>query len=440
MMDMRLNELSVGYSELRVIESGQRMEKNDTLKEKYRSFRREPIKENCIVFESLWGRSYSCSPAAFYEFIIDNHPEFECVWFLNDTDTTIKGNAKKVEKKSEEYYHYLATAKYFVFNANLPVSFVKRNDQVVIQTMHGTPFKSFGLDVKEEMPTEKEELRVIKRAAAWDYLVAQGEFTKSMVWRWFRYRGTVLKTGYPRTDRLFNPDEKAAIRLREYLRIPAEKKIILYAPTWRELDRFDMKLDIEAMRNAFSEDYVLLIRPHYFTADLYRVPEDGSFVFDAGRVSTIEDLFQITDILITDYSSVMFDFALTGKQMIFFAYDLKEYTENTRGSYFDISKEAPGTLAQTTEEVIDAIRDADAHSVINSERIKSFCDKYLTYENGNSSEMIYETVFVKKMQNILPVLRKLYYRLARKVLPQSVYSNMKEQSFRRALKNGQHAD
>lgn len=409
------------------------MSNNDSLKEKYRSFRSEPIKENCIAFESLWGRSYSCSPAAFYEFVIENHPEYECVWFLNDVDTPIKGNAKKVEKKSEEYYHYLATAKYFVFNANLPVSFVKRRDQVVIQTMHGTPFKSFGLDVKEEMPTEKEELRVVKRAAAWDYLVAQGEFTKSMAWRWFRYKGTVLKTGYPRTDRLYSPDEKATLSLRESLGIPTEKKVILYAPTWRDMDRFDMKLDIEAMREALSEDYVLLVRPHYFVAGFYEVPEDGRFVFDGGKISTIEDLFPITDILITDYSSVMFDFALTGKPMIFYAYDLKEYTENTRGSYFDISTEAPGVLAQTMEEVVDAIRNIDEYYAVNGERIGSFCDKYLTYENGNSSEMIYDTVFVRKKQDIGPVVRKKYLALLKKLLPRNKYSEMMERSYRKAL-------
>jgi len=398
----------------------------------------EPIKENCIVFESLWGRSYSCSPAAFYEFIIENHPEYECVWFLNDIETPIKGGAKKVEKQSEDYYHYLATAKYFVFNANLPVSFVKRRGQVVIQTMHGTPFKSFGLDVKDEMPTEKEKLRVVKRAAAWDYIVAQGEFTKNMVWRWFRYKGTVLKTGYPRTDRLYSLDVKKAQTLRETLGIPAEKRVILYAPTWRDLKKFDMELDIEAMRKELSEDYALLIRPHYFVKDFYQVPEDGKFVFDAGKVSTIEDLFPVTDILITDYSSVMFDFALTGKQMIFFAYDLKEYTENTRGSYFDISKEAPGLLAETTKEVIDAIKNADKHSSVNEERVKAFSNKYLTYENGKSSELIYETVFVRNKQDLFPVLRKMYLRIAKKILPQSTYSEMMDKSFRRSLKSRRH--
>ena len=193
----------------------------------YREYRKEKIKENCIVFESLWGRSYSCNPAAFYEYICENHPEYECVWFLNDIETPVPGNAKKVLKKSEEYYHYLATAKYFVYNANFPYSFKKRDGQVVIQTMHGTPFKTFGLDVKEEMATDYEKMRVVKRAAVWDYLVAQGEFTKKMAWTWFRYNNNVLETGYPRTDVLYKTDEGKAEALRKEYGIPAGKKVIL---------------------------------------------------------------------------------------------------------------------------------------------------------------------------------------------------------------------
>ena len=416
------------------------MGNDNSLKEKYRGFRKEPLKENCIVFESLWGRSYSCSPAAFYEFIIENYPEYECVWFLNDVDTPVKGNAKKVERNSEEYYHYLATARYFVYNANFPSFFVKRDGQVIIQTMHGTPFKTFGLDVKDEMPTEKERMRVVKRADIWDYLVAQGEFTKKMAWRWFRYRNNILETGYPRTDRLYVTDEEAAAGLRKELGISEDKKVILYAPTWRDLERFDMELDIEAMREALSDEYVLLIRPHYFVAEFYSVPEDGEFVFDGGRVSTIEDLFPVTDVLITDYSSVMFDFSLTGKPMIFYAYDLKEYTENTRGSYFDISKEAPGCLAQTTDEVIDSIKNIGTFYDIHGERIRAFCEKYLTYENGRSSEMIFDKVFVRREQAGRVLIRNRAMAAARRVLPHRIYASLKERSMRRALNNERHID
>lgn len=408
--------------------------------EKYAEFRKEPINEKCIVFESLWGRSYSCNPAAFYEYIIENHPEYECVWFFNDVSTPIKGNAKKVERKSEEYYHYLATAKYFIYNANFPVSFVKRRGQVIVQTMHGTPFKTFGLDVREELPTEKEEFRVIKRAMIWDYIVAQGEFTKNMVWQWFRYDNAVLQTGYPRTDSLYAENaadsdaaERDAAALKESLGIPAGKKVMLYAPTWRDMDRFDMMLDLDKLRETVGDEYAILVRPHYFVAEFYKVPEDGSFVFDGGRVGKIEDLFPITDILITDYSSVMFDFVLTGKPMIFFAYDLDEYTKETRGGYFDISVEAPGTIAKTTEEVAEAVQSIDRHFELNGDRIEGFCAKYLTYENPDSSEKMYQEVFVKGPQATKGSARNHRLALAKRVLPKDTYKKVYKRTLRKML-------
>ena len=403
------------------------------MKQKYEEFRKEPIRENCIVFESLWGRSYSCNPAALYEYIIENYPEYECVWFLNDVNTPIRGNARKVERNSEEYYHYLATAKYFIYNANFPVSFKKREGQIIVQTMHGTPFKTFGLDVKEELPTEKEELRVVSRSIIWDYLVAQGEFTKNMAWRWFRFDNVVLETGYPRTDSIYRQDEETAKELKAELGIPADKRVMLYAPTWRDMDRFDMMLDLEEMRKALSDEYVILVRPHYFVADKYDMPDDGKFIFDGGRTGKIEDLFPITDILITDYSSVMFDFALTEKPMVFFAYDLKEYTKDTRGAYFDISTEAPGALAETTEGVIRAVKDIKRHYEINGRRIEGFRAKYLTYETGTSSAQVYKAVFKDDLRKHHKPFRRMMFSVIRQIVPEKRYNRLRKKYTRRLL-------
>lgn len=405
--------------------------------EKYREFRKEPIKDNCIVFESLWGRKYNCNPAAFYEYICEHHPEYECVWFFNDTDVSIPGNAKIVKRKTEEYYYYLATSKYFVYNANFPVSFRKRPEQVIIQTMHGTPFKTFGLDVREELPSEKEEMRVVRRAGIWDYIVAQGRFTDEMVWRWFRYENTVLRTGYPRTDNLYKDGKEKASEIRRSIGIPDNKKVILYAPTWRSMDRFDMMLDIEKMRTGLSDEYVLLLRPHYFVESFYKVPEDGSFVFDANRVDRIDDLFPVTDILITDYSSVMFDFVLTDKPIIFYTYDLRDYTEKTRGSYFNIATEAPGTIAESTEEVIDAVRDLNLHENLNNERINSFRDKYLTFENESSSEKIFEEVFVRAVADRGVKRRQRIQWTIKKILPGRYYKKLNDRLIRRALRRSE---
>lgn len=396
--------------------------------------RKETLNCKCIAFESMWGRRYSCNPAALYEYIDKYHPEYECVWFLNDPDTPINGRAKKIKRGTDEHKHYLATAKYFVFNNNMPRSFRKREGQVIVQTMHGTPFKSFGLDVKEEAETEKQRIRIVERSDMWDYLIAQGEFTRNMAWRWFRYDKTVLETGYPRTDQLYTPDEAKAAELRASLRLPPDKKVILYAPTWREMDRFDMMLDLDAMCRELSGEYVLLIRLHHFVSEFYKVPEDGTFIFDAGKVEKIEDIFALTDVLITDYSSVMFDFALTGRPMVFFTYDLDEYTRRDRGSYFKIEDEAPGVLAKTTEEVIDAIKGSVAGDSSGDERVAAFIEKYLTYEDPHSCERVYDEVFVKQTHLNNMTSRDKIWSVSEKVLPGRLYRRMKQQALRHRVR------
>ena len=407
------------------------------LKEKYSEYRKRPINDKCIVFESFWGRSYGCNPAAMYEYISREHPEYECVWFLNDTETFVPGNAKKIERRTEEYYWYLATAKYFIYNTNMPRSFKKRDGQVVVHTMHGTPFKSFGLDVREEAETEAKQIRVVERSALWDYLIAQGEFTKGMAWHWFRYDGAVLETGYPRTDILYKDDPDAVHEMKKTLGIPEGRKVILYAPTWRDEDSFRMALDLEEMRRKLSDEYVLLIRLHHFVADLYKVPEDGEFIFDAGKAARIEDLYPMTDVLITDYSSVMFDFALTGRQMVFFTYDLEEYTIKERGSYFDISREAPGALARTTAEVIDAITQSDECMAAVSGRVESFRNRYLTYENDHSCELVYCKVFEEQVHlNSITAAKRLDHA-AKRILPRRIYSRIRKAAVRRMLRTPQ---
>lgn len=407
------------------------MQAFEQIKKQRGTYAKEPLNDKCIAFESLWGRRYSCNPAALYEYIDKYHPEYECVWFLNDTDTPINGRAKKVKRGTEEHRRYLATAKYFVFNNNMPRSFKKRDGQVIVQTMHGTPFKSFGLDVKEEAETEKQRIMVVERSALWDYLIAQGEFTKNMAWRWFRYDKTILETGYPRTDALYAPDEEAAADVRRTLGLPAGRKVILYAPTWREMDRFDMILDLDEMRRSLSDEYVLLVRLHHFVAEFYKVPEDGKFIFDAGGIEKIEDLFAITDVLITDYSSVMFDFALTDKPMIFFAYDLDEYTKEDRGSYFRIEDEAPGTLARTTGEVIDAVKTSGVQNNAESSRVASFREKYLTYENADSCSKVFEEVFVRKTHLKKVTNADRAWQLAGSILPGRLYRKLRKRSMKR---------
>ncbi len=378
-------------------EESSAMKRKGLILEKYPEFRKEPIQEKMILFESMWGTKYSCNPQALYEYINKHHPEYKCVWAFTDERTPIKGRAVRVRRGSVEYYHYLATAKYFVNNVNMPDDFEKRPEQVGIQTMHGTPLKTLGLDAPEEFPKESDREKFIAKNANWDYFISQGKFVEDRAAAIYGVERTILKTGYPRTDRLFHSDEKRTAAIKSRLGIPLDKKVILYTPTWRVKNKFDMKLDLSMMQEKLGKDYVLLIRLHHLATDCV-IPEDNEFIFNLTSYQYVEDLYLITDVLITDYSSVMFDFALLNKPMVFFSYDLKEYTEKLRGLYVDFTRESPGPMAYTTRQVIRAVRFTRLNDLRYRKKVESFKNKYLSYENGNSCEMIMREVFGEEKQ------------------------------------------
>lgn len=363
----------------------------------YPEYRNLPINSKCIVFESMWGKKYSCNPKHLYEFIDKNYPEYECIWFLEDPRTPINGNGKRVRRGSLEYFYYLATAKYFFNNVNFEDAYIKRDGQIEVQTMHGTPLKTFGFDAKGEFVTEADRQGYIRRNSRWNYLVVQGKFMADKAFPCFGCETPILETGYPRTDTLFENNSKEKInKLKEKLNLPLDKKVIVYAPTWRIKNKFDMQLDIEEMRRSLSDEYILLIRLHHFSASGYTIPADNKFIFDFNKYHTVEDLFLIADILITDYSSVMFDYGVLRKPMMFFTYDIREYADNLRGMYFDIEKEAPGPLVYTSDELISAILNIDEEMAKCKERIDAFNNKYVNFEGPNSCRKIFETVFDPK--------------------------------------------
>lgn len=362
----------------------------------YPKFREEPINEKQIVFESMWGSKYSCNPQALYEYIDKNYPEYQCIWSLTDERTPIKGRGIRVRRGSQEYYHYLATAKYFVNNVNFEDGYVKRDGQIEIQTMHGTPLKTLGLDVEGDFPTDYMKEQYINKNLRWNYLIVQGKFMEDKAYSCFKCDCETLRTGYPRTDKLFDSSLKKIKEIKESLGIPFNKKIVLYTPTWRVKNNFDMRLDLEMMRQKLGDGYVILVRLHHFCSNGCKIPADNEFVFDMNNYRYVEDLYMIADILITDYSSVMFDFALLNKPMLFFAYDIDEYCNNLRGLYVDFKEEAPGPILYDTDEVIDSILNIEEQMEKCKDRINAFHKKYLTYESPDSCEQIVRKVLKSK--------------------------------------------
>ena len=375
------------------------------INENYEKFLKEEINPKRIIFESMWGEKYDCNPRALYEYIDKNYPEYECIWAFADPHRPIKGRGKRVRYGSLEYYHYLATAKYLVNNVNFPAAYIKREGQIELQTMHGTPLKTFGLEVPGELPTEQARQAYIDRNKRWNYLTVQGEFMKSKVMDCFGTPVKTLKLGYPRTDVLYKATDEKIAALKENLGIPEGKKVVLYAPTWRIRNKFDMQLDIERFKRELGDTHVLLIRIHHFSAAGYKIPEDNEVIFDMNRYPSIEELYIVSDALITDYSSALFDYAVTGKPMIFFLHDIEDYKGNLRGTYFDVEKEAPGALAYTNDELFEALKDPEKAAAESESRRKAFMKKYLTYERGNSCKRVLRRM-IKNIDSIPARLRR----------------------------------
>jgi CDP-glycerol glycerophosphotransferase len=366
-------------------------------------FLKRPMVNNWILFESFFGKSFSDSPKYIYEYISANVPgKYKCIWVIDKKGTKIPFRHKKIKRFSLRYYYYLARCKYMVFNSRQPVWALKREDSVFLQTWHGTPLKKLVFDIEDiNSATPKYKQQVYKQSRAWDYLIAANGFSSETFKRCFLFDNTMLETGYPRNDILHSPDrDQIAAIIRKRLGIPKDKKTILYAPTWRDDEfygkgqyKFELHLNLDLMRRELGDDYVLLLRTHYFIADSLDVSALTGFAYNLSKYDDISELYLISDILITDYSSVFYDFANLKRPMLFFTYDLEKYRDVLRGFYIDIEKEVPGPLVFTSEEVIDSIKNIDIIEQQYEERYKGFYNRFCGWEDGHASKKVVESVF-----------------------------------------------
>ena len=205
-----------------------------------------------------------------------------------------------------------------------------------------------------------------------------------------------MKTGYPRNDVLFaKNNEKDIADIKKKLGISPEKKVIMYAPTWRVRNQFNMKIDIQELKKQIQDDYVLMLRIHPFAVKGLKEDMLDEFVINVSNYPSVEELYLASDIVITDYSSVMFDYAILNRPMLFFTYDLEDYRDTLRGFNFDFVAEAPGPLLKTSDEVIQSIVNIDKVAQDHDEALQKFRKKFCEYEKGTASEQIYQRV----MQN-----------------------------------------
>ncbi|SNS79601.1 CDP-glycerol glycerophosphotransferase [Bacillus sp. OK838] len=362
-----------------------------------------PVDRNLILFESGIGKQFADSPKYIYEELVKRDNNYKKVWVYNG-NLPIKGkNTKLVKRLSPEYYYYLAKAGYWINNQNFPTYLSKRKETTYIQTWHGTPLKKMLFDIENIQGRDDGYLnRVHGATRTWDYLISPSPYASKAFRSAFKYEGEILETGYPRNDLFYREDASMTAKsVIEKLKIPAGKKVILYAPTFRDNQTsknnkfiFELKFDLERMKEALGNEYVLLLRMHVVISNNLSIPSEfEDFVINVSNYSDIQELYLISDILITDYSSVMFDFANTARPILYYTYDMEDYRDNIRGFYMDFEKEAPGPFLKTTEEIIETIGDIDEINKLYKKRYSLFREKYCGIEDGKATQRIVDKFF-----------------------------------------------
>jgi CDP-glycerol glycerophosphotransferase len=363
----------------------------------YKQQRELPLDPDLAVFAAYWYRGYSCSPRAIYEKARELVPSMHGVWVVNaDSAETMPAGVEYVVAGTEEYFRLLARATYFVNNVNFPNGWVKREGQIHVQTHHGIPLKRMGLDLQDSPGEEHRNLKfpsLLRRIAKWDYSLTRNVFD-TLCWEHaYPVPYTTLEIGLPRDDALINATAEDSRAIRDALGIAAGKRVILYVPTHREYDRsMRAPADVSALAASLGPDDVLLVRAHYFADRDPTSTIDAGTAVDVSGYPTIEELHLAADVLVTDYSSAMFDYALLDRPIVIFAPDWETY-RTLRGTYFDLFAEPPGVVTTTQDGLVDALLSGAATSAEAVAARSRFRTRFCQNADGHAAERCVRAVW-----------------------------------------------
>lgn len=366
-----------------------------------------PKNKKLVVLESFLGKQFSDNPRALYEYMKSQYgDEYDLVWSVDRRHTKIfeEKNVKHLKRFSLKWLVTLNRANLWISNSRMPLWIPKPRKTTYLQTWHGTPLKKLALDMETvQMPgtdTGSYKKNFTTESSKWDFLIAPNQYSTEIFRRAFNFKKEILETGYPRNDILVNNNTKEFItKLKIDMGIPRDKKVLLYAPTWRDNEyyqrgkyKFDLKLDLKKMQRELGEEYVILLRMHYLIAENIDISLYDGFVYDMSSYEDIRDLYLVSDILLTDYSSVFFDYAILNRPMLFYTYDLESYRDNLRGFYFDFEKEAPGPLLFNTAEILEQINKIENGQDEYTEKRTAFRKIYCNLEDGLASYRVMSRV------------------------------------------------
>ncbi|MFE3994597.1 CDP-glycerol glycerophosphotransferase family protein [Streptomyces goshikiensis] len=372
-------------------------------------FSKLPVRKGTVVFESHLGKQYSDSPKAIYEELVRQGAPFEAIWsYAGARPTGFPPEATLVKRWSWPYLRALARAEYWVDNQGFPLALAKRPGTTYIQTWHGSALKRMGFHEPRTKAQGKEgQARFQAAVDRFDHFLIRSEHDARTLAKAFRLRDEVLlRTGYPRNDALVaahreeaQSGERVRGPLATELDIDPDKRVLLYAPTFRAgadgaVEGFEFPFDVEEFADRLGDRFTLLVRTHYLNS-VSLPPSVAGRVINVSRYHDVTPLLALADALITDYSSVMFDYAVLDRPMLFFAYDYEKYATDIRGTYFDLKEKAPGPVVATADELLQALAAFDEADAKYAEARQRFLTEFGEYDRGDAARQIAAKFFTR---------------------------------------------
>ena len=366
------------------------------------------VDDKMVIFIAFHGRGYTCNPKYLHQYMCEQKcfDDYKFIWALKKPHALNIKHSKNIRYNSLRYFYYMAKSKYWIVNCKLPKHILKKDNQIYLQTWHGTPLKRLAHDIvysenatfyRSGMNREEMESTYDNDVTKYNYMIAPNEFSYEVFQSAFRInKERLIKTGYPRNDFLTNlTDDKIRILKNKY-HLNNDKKVILYAPTWRDQSFntkgyiFELKANFKRWKEVLGDQYIVIFKPHYLIVNKFENDESlKDFIINIDAEADINDLYAVSDILITDYSSVFFDYANLKRPIYFYMFDKREYASELRGFYFDINEVLPGDIIEDEEMLLEKVKE----NKYDYERLAAFNRHFNEWQDGKASQKVIDILF-----------------------------------------------
>ena len=366
-----------------------------------------PIDDKLVVFEAFRSTKYADSPKAIYEYMLSapEYRDYKFIWAFEHPEKHPElqnSRTKLVKHETNGYYTAFARAKFWVVNGWIPLRIQKKPGQIALQCWHGTPLKRLRYDIPASADTTHREAAFRDNdidMVRYDYFISPSRWASKTFISAFNLKklgkaDIMIETGYPRNDYLLTYPKSDIARLKKKFDLPTDKKVILYAPTWRDDQlvqgegyEYQTPVNFEYLRDKLSDEYIILFRAHNLVANAFDFSKYEGFIYDVSNADDINELYVISDVLVTDYSSVFFDYANLRRPVLFFMYDKEHYEKDLRGFYLDLDT-LPGGIVTTEAQLAEALGDLSSYQDHYKRRYQSFNRTYNYLDDGHASQRV----------------------------------------------------